>query len=196
MQTIIKNILIVVDMQNDFVFGQFATKQAQKIVPKIAQEIADKSYLFDRIIFTRDVHTSSEFVDSSAYPNQITYEGKWFSRHCRDSFAESEIVYPLKDFAEFSNSTVITKNCFDGSARIIDYLEEKYKIDLPNIKFNFYIAGVCTDICVLATAIGLSNYAKANIIDILANKCAGTSPKAHRTALAAAKSYKILIDRG
>lgn len=34
-----KKLLVVVDMQNDFVTGSLGTKEAQAIIPKIAEEI-------------------------------------------------------------------------------------------------------------------------------------------------------------
>ena len=46
-------ILIVVDMQNDFVYGSLGTKEARGIVKRLA----DKVNGFDgKIIFTRDTH--------------------------------------------------------------------------------------------------------------------------------------------
>ena len=48
-----QNILIVVDMQNDFIDGALGTAEAQKIVPNVAQKIRDFS---GKIIFTRDTH--------------------------------------------------------------------------------------------------------------------------------------------
>ena len=48
-----QNILIVVDMQNDFIDGALGTAEAQKIVPNVAQKIRNFS---GKIIFTRDTH--------------------------------------------------------------------------------------------------------------------------------------------
>ena len=49
-------ILIVVDMQNDFVTGSLANPAAQAIVPKIAKKIEQYEKAGDKIIFTRDTH--------------------------------------------------------------------------------------------------------------------------------------------
>ena len=47
------DILIIVDMQNDFIDGALGTKEAKAIVPDVAKKIKD----FDgEIIYTRDTH--------------------------------------------------------------------------------------------------------------------------------------------
>ena len=46
-------ILVVVDMQNDFIDGALGTKEAVGIVPKVAEKIRG----FDgRVLYTRDTH--------------------------------------------------------------------------------------------------------------------------------------------
>ena len=46
-------ILVVVDMQNDFIDGALGTPEAVEIVPRVARKIRD----FDgRVIATRDTH--------------------------------------------------------------------------------------------------------------------------------------------
>ncbi len=51
-----QNILIVVDMQNDFIDGALGTKEAVAIVPKVKEKI---EHFQGRIIFTRDTHTEN-----------------------------------------------------------------------------------------------------------------------------------------
>jgi hypothetical protein len=101
-------------------------------------------------------------------------------------------VFPIKD----CSGETILKNIFDGSKRIVDFLVEEYGLDCGNLKidtkFNFYICGVCTDICVLATAIGLTKYDCVHGITVLTDLCAGTSPKAHRAAVAAMAPFGIV----
>ena len=40
-----QNILIVVDMQNDFIDGALGTKEAVAIVPKVRQKIQEKEHV-------------------------------------------------------------------------------------------------------------------------------------------------------
>lgn len=47
------NILVVVDMQNDFIDGSLGTEEAQRIVPEVVKKIQT----FDGTVFaTRDTH--------------------------------------------------------------------------------------------------------------------------------------------
>ena len=50
------NILIVVDMQNDFVSGALGTPEARRIVPAAAERVAAGIRRGERIFFTRDTH--------------------------------------------------------------------------------------------------------------------------------------------
>ena len=51
-----KNILIVVDMQNDFIDMALGTTEAVAIVPKVRQKIQTYVQNGDEVIFTRDTH--------------------------------------------------------------------------------------------------------------------------------------------
>ena len=47
------NVLVVVDMQNDFIDGALGTPEAQKILPRVVDKVKN----FDgKVIFTRDTH--------------------------------------------------------------------------------------------------------------------------------------------
>ena len=48
-----KNILIVVDMQNDFIDGALGTREAIAIVPKVEEKIREFE---GEVFFTRDTH--------------------------------------------------------------------------------------------------------------------------------------------
>jgi nicotinamidase-related amidase len=186
---IIKNILVVVDMQNDFVYGKFKNKNAEKIISKINYLISTYPELYDNILFTKDLHSPEEFKNGTLQ----SYEGKTFSQHCLCNSGGADLVYPFKDFLIEGINEEVYKNHFDGSKRIEDRLIEFYRKDVDKVKFNYTLCGVCTDICVLATAIGLTNRISTNQIEVLSCACAGTSPKAHKTALAAMKPFGIKI---
>ena len=47
-------ILVVIDMQNDFITGTLGSKEAQAIVPNVKAKIKEYADRGDRIIFTRD----------------------------------------------------------------------------------------------------------------------------------------------
>ena len=183
-----KNILIVVDMQNDFIYGKFFNKNAQKIVKPIFQEITINTVPYDKIIFTKDTHNFDEFDTINSY-QKTTYEGRCFPQHCTE-IADSDIVYPLSKTIELPTTTTLLKSTFDGSDRIINLVKEFYPTEKDD-GFHIYICGVCTDICVLATAIGLTKFNLIKNITVITNLCAGTSTKTHMSAVAAMKSFKI-----
>ena len=175
-------------MQNDFIYGKFFNKNAQNIVNLIFQEINQNTVPYDKIIFTKDNHEKDEFITLSSNENTITYEGRWFTSHCTAD-ADTDIVYPISKAIRYSNTIVGLKNQFDGSWRVIDILHECFPTEEE--PYNIYICGVCTDICVLATAIGLTKYKNIKNITVITDLCAGTSPKAHKTAVTALKSFGI-----
>ena len=51
------DILIVVDMQNDFVSGALGTQEAVDIVPYVVGRVVDGINRGEEILFTRDTHT-------------------------------------------------------------------------------------------------------------------------------------------
>ncbi len=175
-----KNILIVVDVQNDFIYGQFSTKQARNIINPIFQEIYNSTAFYDTVIFTKDSHKKEEFSNGK----NLSYEGRHFNTHCLVDTADTDIVYPLNP----TKGMVVLKDTFDGSLRIIEALKNKYPSE--DI-YNIYICGVCTDICVVATALGFADLHSINEIAVISDLCAGTSPKGHKAALAALSPFGI-----
>ncbi len=57
------NILVVVDMQNDFVSGALGTPEARGIVPAVADRVAAGIRRGERILFTRDTH-EADYLDT------------------------------------------------------------------------------------------------------------------------------------
>lgn len=53
------NVLVVVDMQNDFVTHALGTPEARAIVPAVMARIATAQQTNEKIIFTRDTHHSN-----------------------------------------------------------------------------------------------------------------------------------------
>ena len=57
-------VLIVVDMQNDFIDGSLGTKEAVAIVPNVKKKIEEYRQRGDKIIFTRDTHHKKHYLYS------------------------------------------------------------------------------------------------------------------------------------
>lgn len=172
-------VLIVVDMQNDFIDGSLGTKEAQEIVPNVVNKI--KEWDGD-IVFTYDTHFDDYFS---------TKEGKKLPvKHCVEGTHGHEIkdcvIEALID-NEHENGTsfYINKKTF-GSTTLPEMLKV-YNYDYIEL------VGLCTDICVVSNALLLkANFTEADIA-VDASCCAGVTPETHRAALTTMKMCQIDI---
>lgn len=169
-------ILIVVDMQNDFVDGALGTKEAQAVVDNVVQKIKD----FDGdIIATYDTHFK-DYLD--------TREGKYLPvEHCIKNTAGWELNKKVKEALSFKDCVIeIEKETF-GAIDLPKILEENYDIDDISIE----LIGLCTDICVVSNAMILK--AAFPQIDIAVDDkcCAGVTVHKHQAALETMRSCQI-----
>lgn len=168
-----RKILIVVDIQNDFVSGALGTPEAQAIVPNVVEKI--KTYSEYDIIYTKDTH----------YPYYLqTLEGKKLPiEHCIEGSHGWELIPELGDpFA------CVCKNTFgfDGWAEHFEYIMKK-----EHYEVEFEIIGLCSDICVISNALILRALYPNNKITVDASCCAGVTPEKHSAALEVMKSCQI-----
>lgn len=172
-----KKILIVVDMQTDFIDGALGSPEAAAIVPNVAAKIATARQNADTIIFTRDTH-DKDYLS--------TEEGKHLPiPHCIKDSAGWQLDTRLPIAA---GDTVIDKPAF-GSLALGELLQQEDATALDGIE----LVGLCTDICVLANAT-IAKAALPNVpISVDAACCAGVTPASHDTALAAMKTIQINI---
>lgn len=171
-----KNYLIVVDMQNDFIDGALGTKEAAAIVGKVAEKIR----AFDGdVIFTRDTH-GEEYL--------TTQEGKNLPvEHC---ICGSEGWLIRKGLEEIRPAIVIDKPTF-GSAELGALLAQR---DFEEKIGEITLVGLCTDICVISNALLIKAFLPETAIRVDASCCAGVTPQSHQNALAAMKMCQIAID--
>ena len=164
-------ILIVVDMQNDFIDGALGTPEAVKIVPRVKAKIEEYEKNDDPIIFTQDTHFKN-YLD--------TQEGiKLPVPHCITDTYGWEIADGLND-NEHESVLKTTFSCtfwdtFDFEERDIE------------------IVGLCTDICVIANALALKMHFPETPIKVDSTCCAGTTPEAHEAALTVMRSCQIEV---
>ena len=171
-----KKVLIVVDMQNDFVGGALKNTMAEKTVPLVREKI-EASLLDSFVIFTRDTHAES-------YMN--TEEGKNLPvPHCIKDTPGWEIVEELSDLVGKANA-VIDKETF-GSSGLFDLLRQMQNTEIVEL------IGLCTDICVISNAL-LAKAALPNAhVKVDARCCAGVTPASHDTALAALRACHVEV---
>lgn len=175
----IKNkLLIVVDMQNDFLFDALKNKEGAALIPQMQDKI--REYMEDgyEVVFTRDTHADNYME---------TEEGKNLPvPHCIKGTHGWEIVDSLKEFVT-EDTKVFDKVTF-GSDGLYKYLET-YGHKFDEIEF----IGVCTDICVISNAVLAKTACPNTHIVVDASMCAGVTPEAHETALKAMESLQIEV---
>ena len=127
-------VLVVIDMQNDFIDGSLGTKEAEAIVPKVAEKIQN----FDgKVLYTRDTHEENYLE---------TQEGKNLPvPHCIKGTKGWELQEELKQFCEKKGCAVLDKAAF-GSKDLPAYLEARYPEGVGSVE----VIGLCTDICVIS----------------------------------------------
>ena len=171
-----KKLLIVVDMQTDFVTGALGTKEAQAIVPMVAEKIKKAKEDGTDVIFTLDTHEEN-YLD--------THEGKQLPvPHCIKNTEGWMLVPQLRPLAGGCMS--VEKPTF-GSTRLAHIVGRAGYDEIELI-------GLCTDICVISNAMILKASVPETPISVDASCCAGVTPESHANALAAMKMCQIAIN--
>ena len=172
-----KKILVVVDIQNDFVDGALGTREAVAIIDNAAQKIKN----FDGDIFvTLDTH----------YENYMqTLEGQKLPvPHCIKDTNGWLLNPKIADALKNRNYKTVEKLTF-GSTKLPQLIKES----IGDNQAEITLIGLCTDICVVSNALLL----KANFTDVQiyvdSSCCAGVTPETHNAALEVMKCCQINI---
>ena len=172
-----RKILIVIDMQNDFIDGALGTAEAAGIVEAVKKKI--RSYPASDVIATMDTH-GEDYMG--------TQEGRYLPvPHC----IKGTYGWQIRDdiAALLEGAKVFEKPTF-GSTHLAEYLKklsEKEEIELELI-------GLCTDICVVSNALLLKAFMPEVKISVDASCCAGVTPEKHLAALETMRSCQIVIE--
>ena len=168
----IGKVLIVIDMQNDFVTGTLGNQEAQAIVPNVQAKVKEYADRGDWIILTRDTHEEN-YLD--------TPEGKKLPvKHCINGTEGWQIVPEL----EVENCEYIDKPTFG-------WLNQEGFGSNDEIE----LVGVCTDICVVSNALILKAKYPEAIISVDVSCCDGVTPEKQAAALETMKSCQIDVYR-
>lgn len=172
-----RKILLVIDMQNDFIDGALGTKEAAAIVDRVAEEIG--KYPAGDIIATRDTHSEN-------YLN--TQEGRNLPvPHCIKGTRGWEL-HP-KIAAALGGAAIIDKPTF-GSAELahrLARLAQEEELDIT-------LVGLCTDICVVSNALLVKAALPETPVRVIESCCAGVTPESHRAALETMKMCQVRIE--
>ncbi len=161
-----RRILVVIDMQNDFIDGALGTAEAQAIVENVKKKI--RSYEPGNVYATRDTH-GTDYLDTS--------EGRHLPvEHCIKGTAGWEI---RQDIAELLQGAVIVDKPTFGSVELAGLLKRENEREEIQVE----LVGLCTDICVVSNALLLKAGMPEVKISVDASCCAGVTPATHRAAL-------------
>ena len=171
-----QDILIVVDMQNDFIDGALGTAEAVAIVPKAAEKI--RSFK-GTVIFTRDTHGEDYMQTQEGHNLPVP--------HCIKGSHGWEVCPALEPLR---TGITIDKPTF-GSAELGRLLLE---LDAKEPVGSIMLIGLCTDICVISNAMIAKAFLPEVPVTVDAACCAGVTPESHRNALSAMKMCQVRIE--
>lgn len=167
-------LLVVVDMQNDFIDGSLGTKEAVAIVPAVAKKIADARKNGEMVVFTRDTHHDN-YLESQEGKNLPVV-------HC----IEGSKGWQISSKLDVSDSRIFNKPTF-GSMELADFAA-----GLKNLE-EIELVGVCTGICVISNALLLKAKLPEVKITVDSSCCACVTPESHVTAVNAMKLCHVNV---
>ena len=171
-----RKILVVIDMQNDFIDGALGTKEAVGIVENVKKKIA--SYPAEDVFATKDTHEENYLS---------TQEGKFLPvRHCIRGTSGWEIRADIA--ALLKNAAIYEKPTF-GSVKLAEEIKKISETEELEIE----LIGLCTDICVVSNALLLKACMPEVRISVDSACCAGVTPEKHLAALETMRSCQISV---
>ena len=171
-----RKILLVIDMQNDFINGSLGTQEAEAIVDKVAAEI--EKYPTEDVFATRDTHAENYLE---------TQEGRNLPVvHC----VKGTYGWQLNDkiAAALGDAEVIDKPTF-GSVALAEKLADMAKAEPLEIT----LVGLCTDICVASNALLIKACLPETPLKVIADCCAGVTPQSHSAALQTMRMCQVAV---
>jgi len=155
------DVLIVVDVQNDFVTGSLAVPGAISIIPNINRQINVFQKLKQPVIYTVDLHPEDHMsFKSEENPNgwpshcvRMT-DGQGFYKDLKHSYDPDWLIAKGTN-REYDEYSAFQKETFDHGVRIPNRLE---KILIENGLKRLYICGLATDYCVYNTVMDALKY--------------------------------------
>ena len=168
-------LLVVVDMQNDFIDGSLGTREAVAIVPRVVEKMKN----FDGVILaTRDTHPQNYLA---------TREGRNLPvEHCIEGTKGWELRPEIEEVLKEQPVNKPTFGSLELGKRVCE-LNAQDPIE------SITLVGLCTDICVISNAMVLQAYLPEVPIAVDAACCAGVTPESHERALEAMKVCQVQI---
>ena len=173
-----KKILIVVDMQNDFIDGALGTAEAKSIVKNVQKKIL--SYEKEDVYATLDTHTK-EYLS--------TQEGKHLPvAHCIKGTEGWNLDKEIKNL--ILPNHFFEKGSF-GSLDLAKAMQDLAQKNKDGIAIE--LVGLCTDICVVSNALLLKAYLPEVPLSVDSSCCAGVTKAKHEAALETLRSCQVNV---
>ena len=169
-----RKVLVVIDMQNDFIDGALGTKEAQVMLPRLVEKLEREEAL---LVFTQDTH-GADYLE--------TQEGKNLPvPHCIEGTEGHALDNAIAAAVDGIPASRIIRKPF-GS------------LELPKVIAGLEpdaieLVGLCTDICVIANAMILKAVFPEVPVSVDASCCAGVTPQSHENALQAMKMCQVVV---
>lgn len=171
-----RKLLLVIDMQNDFIDGALGTPEAAAIVDNVAAEIG--RYPTENVFATRDTHAEN-YLD--------TQEGRSLPViHCVKGTFGWELNPRIA--AALGNAVVIDKPTF-ASKELAERMARLARED----ELDVTLVGLCTDICVVSNALLIKAFLPETPVRVISACCAGVTPESHRAALQTMQMCQIQV---
>ena len=179
-----KKILVIVDVQNDFIDGSLGTKEAKEIIPNIVEKINDNCY--EKIFVTLDTHDINYLKTEEGrflpQPHCVKYTKGWL--------INENILYSLSN----ENYKTIEKRTFGCEKLIRDIRNEINRSKIKQNDLIIELVGVCTDICVITNALMIKSHFPNIKVAIDTKCCAGSTQEAHEEAIRIMRGCMIDVD--
>lgn len=168
-------VLVVVDMQNDFISGSLGTTEAQAIVEPVVEKIRKRREEGYEILVTLDTH-GTDYLS--------TQEGKNLPvEHCIKGTWGWQLPEEIAEAAE--DSKQYEKGTF-GSKELV---QDLVQMQPEEVEF----VGLCTDICVVSNVLGTKAWLPETLLIVDSSCCAGVTPQRHQAALDTMASCQVKI---
>ena len=175
-------ILILVDVQKDFIDGSLSNAEAQAAVPAIVEKV--RSFDGDLIVATRDTHGTDYLSSREGVMLPVVHcvagtPGWALDSRVQDALDSRRGEIPIR---------IVDKPTF-GSLDLVTLLQgQEGELDIE-------VCGFCTDICVVSNVLLLKAalYDRADI-RVSAPCCAGVTPEKHAAALETMRSCQIIVE--
>ena len=194
------DLLIVVDMQRDFVSGALGSEQARAIVPAVAARIQQAKAENTQVVFTLDTHEENYMNTREGrflpVPHCIRNTPGWalepeIAQTCaRGMMSFEKPTFGSTALCEYVCTLAAEKGAVAGKGFHVELkARNTYEGPLEEIQ----LIGVCTDICVVSNALLIKAALPEADLTVNGALCAGVTPQKHEAALETMRSCQVEV---